>query len=166
MLTDYRFFSGSCSGVAVSGFGIVSSLFGCRAASSDASSGPRTYYDILGVKKDASQREIKTAYYSLARKMHPDANPNDPHAADKFNELSVAYRTLSNVERRRKYDSAGCRDAGASSSSTSSASSRLFFLLFACLLHCYHGGVCMCVYICVAMMMTEYRGQWWSKQCI
>lgn len=78
----------------------------------------RTYYEVLGVDKEATQAEIKKAYYGLARKMHPDANPTDPHAADKFNELSVAYRTLSNESRRRQYDSAGCRDTAQSSQNT------------------------------------------------
>ena len=84
----------------------------------------RTYYEVLGVEQSATQGEIKAAYFELARKLHPDANVGDPHAADKFNELAVAYRTLSNESRRRAYDSAGCRE-GAGTSSSSSQSSRL-----------------------------------------
>ena len=121
MLTDCRVFRTAAT---------VPLLLGRRTASTQSYGAGRTYYDILGIGKDASQREIKTAYYALARKMHPDANPDDPHAADKFNELSVAYRTLSNEERRRKYDSAGCRDSGASSSSSSSSSSSRLLCCF------------------------------------
>ena len=64
----------------------------------------RDYYDVLGVKKTASQDEVKKAYRKLARKYHPDANPNDPKAEEKFKEVSSAYEVLSDVEKRKKYD--------------------------------------------------------------
>ena len=64
----------------------------------------RDYYDILGVAKTASQDEIKKAYRKLARKYHPDANPDDPKAEEKFKEVSSAYEVLSDAEKRKMYD--------------------------------------------------------------
>jgi molecular chaperone DnaJ len=64
----------------------------------------RDYYDILGVAKTASQDEIKKAYRRLARKYHPDANPDDPKAEEKFKEVSSAYEVLSDAEKRKMYD--------------------------------------------------------------
>ena len=61
-------------------------------------------YTVLGVSKTASQDEIKQAYRKLARKMHPDLNPNDPKAEDKFKEISSAYDILSDPEKRRRFD--------------------------------------------------------------
>lgn len=61
-------------------------------------------YTLLGVSKTASQEEIKQAYRKLARKMHPDLNPNDPKAEDKFKEISSAYDILSDPEKRRRFD--------------------------------------------------------------
>lgn len=67
----------------------------------------KDYYSILGVEQGASQDEIKRAYRRLARKHHPDANKDDPGAADKFKEISEAYRVLSDPEKRARYDQFG-----------------------------------------------------------
>jgi len=65
------------------------------------------YYEILGVKKDATQDEIKSAYRKLARKHHPDLNPNDKEAHKKFQQINEANEVLSDVEKRKKYDQYG-----------------------------------------------------------
>lgn len=67
----------------------------------------KTYYEILGVKKDAAEADIKKAYRKLARKFHPDVNPNDKGAESKFKELSEAYGVLSDKEKREQYDRLG-----------------------------------------------------------
>ena len=67
----------------------------------------RDYYEVLGLKKGASDDEIKKAYRELTRKYHPDANPGDQAAADKFKEASEAYSVLSDPEKRRQYDQFG-----------------------------------------------------------
>ena len=68
---------------------------------------PRDYYDILGVDKDASQSEIKKAYRKKAMKYHPDRNPDNEEAEEKFKEVSEAYSVLSDENKRRKYDQYG-----------------------------------------------------------
>lgn len=65
------------------------------------------YYDILGIKKGASDAEIKKAYRRLARKFHPDVNPNNKIAENKFKEISQAYQVLGDPEKRKKYDRFG-----------------------------------------------------------
>src|SRR5437764_7477011 len=65
------------------------------------------YYKILGVGKDASDDEIKKAYRKLARKYHPDLNPNDKEAHKKFQQINEANEVLSDPEKRKKYDQYG-----------------------------------------------------------
>src|SRR5579863_1651186 len=62
------------------------------------------YYKILGVSKNASEKEIKQAYRKLARQHHPDVNPNDKAAEEKFKEINEANEVLSDPEKRKKYD--------------------------------------------------------------
>lgn len=72
-----------------------------------ASVGFKDYYAILGVPRDASQEEIKKAYRRLARQYHPDTNPGNKAAEEKFKEIQEAYEVLSNPETRAKYDRLG-----------------------------------------------------------
>ena len=65
------------------------------------------YYKILGVDKNATSKEIKSAYRKLARKLHPDLNPNDKDAKRKFQEVNEANEVLSDPEKRKKYDQYG-----------------------------------------------------------
>jgi len=67
----------------------------------------RDYYDILGISKSASADEIKKAYRKIAIKYHPDKNPDDPKAEEKFKEAAEAYEVLSNSEKRQQYDRFG-----------------------------------------------------------
>jgi DnaJ-class molecular chaperone len=68
----------------------------------------RDYYSVLGVPKNAAQKDIKSAYRKLARKWHPDANPdNAKEAEEKFKEISEAYEVLGDAEKRKKYDLLG-----------------------------------------------------------
>jgi curved DNA-binding protein len=65
------------------------------------------YYRVLGVDRNATEKEIKHAFRRLARQHHPDANPGDPQAEERFKELNEAYEVLSEPEKRRKYDQLG-----------------------------------------------------------
>jgi curved DNA-binding protein len=65
------------------------------------------YYQILGVDKTASEKDIKNAYRKLARKYHPDLNPNDAEANKKFQQMNEANEVLSDLEKRKKYDQYG-----------------------------------------------------------
>ncbi|AKD02178.1 molecular chaperone DnaJ [Pontibacter korlensis] len=67
----------------------------------------RDYYEVLGVSKNATQEEIKKAYRKIAIKYHPDKNPDDPTAEDKFKEAAEAYEVLSDQQKRQRYDQFG-----------------------------------------------------------
>src|SRR5690554_4869128 len=67
----------------------------------------KDYYKILGVDKNATTEEIKKAYRKLALKYHPDRNPNDKIAEEKFKEVTEAHEVLSDPEKRKKYDALG-----------------------------------------------------------
>src|SRR3954468_14043401 len=68
---------------------------------------PRDYYEVLGVRREASDDEIKKAYRSLARKYHPDRNPGDKQAEAQFKEVQDAYDVLSDKQKRAAYDQFG-----------------------------------------------------------
>eukprot|EP00048_Salpingoeca_helianthica_P022054 m.16125 g.16125 ORF g.16125 m.16125 type:complete len:476 (+) comp6818_c0_seq1:58-1485(+) len=114
-----------------SGFSQFSTLSQPRAPATTTSLGPHTsathqqrhlhtsvpllkrdYYDVLGVGKEASASEIKSAYYKLAKQYHPDANPGDKEASKKFSELSEAYEILSDKSKRSQYDRMGHASQG------------------------------------------------------
>ena len=67
----------------------------------------RDYYEVLGVDKNASEAEIKRAYRKVAKKYHPDMNPGDKEAEEKFKEAAEAYEVLSDPEKKSKYDQFG-----------------------------------------------------------
>lgn len=64
----------------------------------------KTYYEILGVERYASQQQVKSSYRRLAKRYHPDLNPNNPQAAQQFRDVQTAYDVLSDEARRREYD--------------------------------------------------------------
>src|SRR5918911_1158499 len=67
----------------------------------------RDYYEVLGVGRAATEEQIKTAYRKLARKFHPDLNPGDKAAEERFKELQEAYDVLADPEKRKLYDQYG-----------------------------------------------------------
>lgn len=67
----------------------------------------KDYYDVLGVPRSASQKEIRGAFRKLAAKHHPDRNPDDPSAEERFKEINEAYTVLSDPEKRKVYDQFG-----------------------------------------------------------
>jgi DnaJ-class molecular chaperone len=88
----------------------------------------RDYYDVLGVPRSASEKDIRQAYRKLARQYHPDLNPNDKQAETRFKEIGQAYEVLSDAEKRKSYDRWGhdfekieqARKAGAGTGATGS----------------------------------------------
>src|SRR5690625_4544562 len=78
-----------------------------RSTTSDLSMAKRDYYEILGVSKDVSAADLKKAYRRVAMKYHPDRNPDDKTAEDKFKEASEAYEVLSDTQKRAAYDQFG-----------------------------------------------------------
>ena len=71
----------------------------------------RDYYEVLEVSKGASEEDIKKAYRKLAKKYHPDLNPNDKTAEAKFKEVNEAYEVLSDQDKRERYDRFGQPEA-------------------------------------------------------
>ena len=67
----------------------------------------RDYYEVLGVSKGSSEEDIKKAYRSLAKKYHPDLNPDNKEAEDKFKEATEAFEVLSDADKKSKYDQFG-----------------------------------------------------------
>src|SRR5437870_13100867 len=67
----------------------------------------KDYYDVLGISRGASQKEIQSAFRKLARKLHPDVNPGDKDAERRFKEVSEAHDVLSDPEKRKLYDRFG-----------------------------------------------------------
>ena len=76
----------------------------------------RDYYEVLGVSRDASAEDIKKAYRKLALKYHPDRNPDDKVAEEKFKEAAEAYDVLSDPDKKAKYDQFGFAGLGGASS--------------------------------------------------
>jgi molecular chaperone DnaJ len=72
----------------------------------------RDYYEILGVSKNVSETDLKKAYRQMALKYHPDKNPGDKSAEDRFKEAAEAYEVLSNADKRRRYDQFGHQGVG------------------------------------------------------
>ena len=76
---------------------------------------PRDYYEILGVAREASEQEVKSAYRKLALKYHPDRNPDDAAAEEKFKEAAEAYGVIGDPQKRQRYDAYGHAGVGGAS---------------------------------------------------
>ena len=72
----------------------------------------RDYYEVLGIDRNASEDEIKAAYRKLAIKYHPDRNPGNKEAEEKFKEAAEAYEVLHDADKRRQYDQFGFNAPG------------------------------------------------------
>lgn len=83
----------------------------------------KDYYRILGVKREATEKEVRSAYRRLARQHHPDVNPSNPDAANRFREVNEAYEVLSDPQKRARYDRYGAAWERARSSGTAEAGS-------------------------------------------
>ena len=92
----------------------------------------RDYYEVLGVSKDADASAIKSAYKKLAIKYHPDKNPGDKQAEEKFKEAAEAYEVLSSPEKKQKYDQFG--HAGVNGGAGGFATILLFLFSVFCIL--------------------------------
>lgn len=86
---------------------LVEILVICTFLNEIALAANRDFYKILNVGKSANLNEIKKAYRKLAKLQHPDKNPNDPQASEKFADLTAAYEVLSNADSRKLYDRCG-----------------------------------------------------------
>ena len=82
------------------------------------------HYETLGVARNASPEDIKRAYRTLARRHHPDANREDPHAEERFKAITHAYDVLSDPEKRQRYDMFGDERASAASAVSQTSSMR------------------------------------------
>src|SRR5580698_873656 len=81
--------------------------------SSNTGVGKADYYEVLGVARDCSEQELKSAYRKQALKYHPDRNPGDQASEEKFKEASEAYQVLSDADKRAAYDRFGHAGLGA-----------------------------------------------------
>jgi len=78
-----------------------------RTSNRSLNNAKRSFYEVLDVKNNCDEKEIKQAFFKMAKKYHPDANPDDPGANDKFSEINEAYQTLSDKQKRAEYDMYG-----------------------------------------------------------